>query len=363
MSANRLALLVLTALPLTIGNAGKLLSQGLQPPIYSSPVSTESGVVTEAGVVLQELSKVGDQQIPARILAEAYGIAIVPHYMRGAFVIGVSGGRGVLMTRDPNGNWRAPEFITIGGGSFGWQAGVQAVDLVLIFRTPQSLQNIRQGKLTLGVDASAAAGPVGRYTSAATDARLQAEILTYSRSRGLFAGVSLGGSGLKLDVPATQQFYQMTPSGGGVVPPSAAALVDELTRFANPPTKPIVAPAGPDFGTGLPTVNPQPGQAPSAMRVQALSNAVGALQSRVDDQWKAYLGPPAEWLAGRQPTDAEVHSMLIRYERVETNAQFAALRGLPEFQLAMKELRTLAEEINRTSGQVKLPPPPKVGGF
>lgn len=175
-----------------------MCAETLQVP--DSPTSSESGVVIEAAVVLQESTEGTAERIPDRLLAEAHAIAtIVPHYMRGAFVFGVSGGRGVVVTRDQNRNWTAPEFITLGGGSFGWQIGVQATDLVLVFRSPQSLTNLRQGKVTLGADASVAAGPLGRYTSASTDARFQAEIQPIF-SKSLFAGVSLSGAVLQPDM-------------------------------------------------------------------------------------------------------------------------------------------------------------------
>ena len=145
---------VIKALLLVLMIRSQVQSQNLQVPASESPVSSESGVVIEAAVVLQELTNGNAERIPERLLAEASAIAIVPHYMQGAFVIGISGGRGVVVTRNSNGNWMAPEFITIGGGSVGWQIGVQSVDLVLVFRTPRSLANLRQGKVTLGANAS-----------------------------------------------------------------------------------------------------------------------------------------------------------------------------------------------------------------
>lgn len=325
-------------------------AQDLQPPGSNSPVSTEVGVVNEAGVVLQELSTSSDQRIPDRLLAEAAGIAIVPHFTRGALVVGVSGGRGVLVTRDGQGNWQAPEFIKMGGGSVGWQVGVQSVDLVLVFRSQKSLDNIRQGKLTLGVDASAAAGPIGRYTSAATDTRFQAEILTYSRSRGLFAGVALGGSAIQPDRPATERYYQISVGSPGVVPPSAYALINELIRFSA--TSPVTTPSAatfPEGGTGI-----------ADPRVTSLQQSVGKLQSRLDQQWQQYLALPGEWLAGKPLTTAEVHAVLLRYERVVTNPQFAALRDLPEFQTVLEELRQLEQVLTASTREtVSLPPPPR----
>ena len=354
----RLCCCSLTACFVLVAPSNAIYGQGLQVPAQISPTASESGVVNEAGVVLQELAR-GAERIPERLLAEAAGIAIIPHYMRGAFVVGVSGGRGVLLARDQAGRWLAPEFITMGGGSVGWQIGVQATDLVLVFRSPKSLDNIRQGKLTLGADASAAAGPMGRYASAATDARMQAEILTYSRSRGLFAGISLSGSSLQLDVPATQAFYQMGPNGTGTVPQSAQALVNELIRFTSvqqpgisqePPTPNPTGLNGGQTSSNATSIDPL---------ALNLANAVGLLQARVDEQWKQYLALPPDWFSGRRITDADVHSVLIRYERVETNPQLAALRALPEFQQTLQEIRALAARIEPSPNQLVLPPPPR----
>ena len=334
-------------------------SQLLQVPASDGPTSSESGVVVEAAVVLQELTSGNAERIPEGLLAEASAIAIVPHYLRGAFVIGVSGGKGVMVTRDANRNWLAPEFITIGGGSLGWHIGVQATDLVLIFRTPGSLANLRQGKMTLGADASVAAGPVGRYASASTDARMQAEILTYSRSRGLFAGVSLTGASLQPDMRATQTYYQIGQGASGIVPASAQALVSELVRFSSVPTQPAYGPPPGSASTSQPAfVQSAPGSAPIDQRVAEVSQAVSSLQSKVDAQWKQYLELPPAWFQGQPITSDQVYQVLVRYERVETNPQFSALRSQPEFQTILRALRDLAGRLPSGSPPLILPAPP-----
>lgn len=346
------------ALLLVLVVHSQVQSQILQVPTSDSPVSTESGVVVEAAMVLQELTTGNAERIPEKLLAEASAIAIVPHYIRGAFVIGVSGGRGVVVTRNANGNWMAPEFITLGGGSLGWQIGVQATDLVLIFRTPRSLNNLRQGKVTLGADASVAAGPLGRYASAATDASMQAEILTYSRSRGLFAGVSLSGASLQPDLRATQNYYGMGQGAPGMVPTSAQSLVNELVRYSSasaPPTYAAPTNAQPSFG---PSVT---GSVPLEQRVAEVTQAVASLQSKVDAQWKQYLELPPAWFQGQPITSQDVHQVLIRYERVETNPQFVALRSQPEFQTILKALRDLAAHLTRGNTRLVLPAPPSLG--
>ncbi|TWU15277.1 lipid-binding SYLF domain-containing protein [Allorhodopirellula heiligendammensis] len=332
-----------------------------QQALMSGPTSTEAGVVNEAAVVLQELTAdTTATGIPKHLLASAEAIAIVPHFIRGAFVVGFSGGHGVLVQRDANRQWRAPEFINMFGGSFGWQAGVQATDLVLVFRSARSLQNIQRGKITLGVDASAAAGPVGRTAGAATDGSLQAEILTYSRARGLFAGVSLGGSSLQLDIPSTQQYYQITPTNPGVVPPSAIALVNELTRLSNTPSPEAIESLRPAEPTNPTYLNSPEAQAALDLQSRTISEiaaSIAALQQKVDAQWQEYLVLPASWQVPASVTPDEIQAVVVRYERVASNPQFAALSSQPEFVETLRLLRQLAAE-TAAKRQLSLPPPP-----
>ena len=144
----------------------------------------EAIIVDSAADVLGQIMSIPGRAIPGSLLAKAEGIAIIPGMLKGGFIIGVSRGRGVVVTRDETGKWRLPMFVQMTGASFGWQAGIEDTDLVLVFRTKTSLQNLMRSKITIGANASAAAGPVGRSAQAATDASLRAEILSYSRSRG-----------------------------------------------------------------------------------------------------------------------------------------------------------------------------------
>ncbi len=341
-------------------------------PITSGPTSSEAGVINEATAVLHEVAMGSATNIPENLLASAEGVAIIPHYVRGAFVIGIGGGRGVLLTKDANQQWQAPEFITIGGGSIGWQAGVEAVDLVLVFRSPRSLNNIRQRKVTLGVNASAAAGPIGRYASAATDLTAQAEIFTYSRSRGLFAGVSLTGASLQIDIPATQAYYQTAGGGPGLVPATAIGLVEELKRFSRSVPTVALPSRDPSVG-GVPPIDTSTGQPsdPAALQSPAqdtmitvpdtglapLERSVSALLANVDTQWQAYLALPAHWRNARELASSEVQATWMRYERVATNPRFEALRSLPEFKESLEFLRQLASETSKDY-RLQLPPPP-----
>ena len=148
----------------------------------------ELQTVISARQALDEFSDLKIESIPPALLGSASGVAIFPNMIKGGFILGVNYGKGVLLARRPDGSWSPPLMVTMGGGSLGFQAGLQAADIVLVFATPRSLQGMLAGqKVTLGADASVALGPIGRQANAATDARMGAEIYSYARSRGLFA--------------------------------------------------------------------------------------------------------------------------------------------------------------------------------
>lgn len=147
------------------------------------------------------------ESIPQDLLKVTEGIIVVPKLINAGFVVGGKRGKGIAMVKLEDGSWSDPVFVTITGGSVGFQAGIQSVDLVLIFKDRSTLQNIGKGSFTLGGDISVTAGPVGRSSSASTDTKLEAEVYSYSRSKGLFAGISLGGSAIDVDQKANQEFY------------------------------------------------------------------------------------------------------------------------------------------------------------
>jgi lipid-binding SYLF domain-containing protein len=162
-----------------------------------------------ASEVLEELRDSRDQAIPDRLLDRAYGIAVIPAATKIAFFAGGRYGRGVLVVRKPDGSFSSPVFISLAGGSFGWQWGVQQTDIVLVFTTPRGVEGINGGKLTLGADASVAAGPVGRNASAATDPTFHSEVYSYSRSKGVFAGIALDGTVISINNDANAEFYKV----------------------------------------------------------------------------------------------------------------------------------------------------------
>jgi lipid-binding SYLF domain-containing protein len=166
-----------------------------------------------ATTVLQTILKSPDARVPEKLLHEAHAIAVFPDVVKAGLVFGGRHGRGLISVRAADGTWSVPSFIRITGGSIGWQAGVQAADIVLVFRSDKGVENLVNGKFTLGADASVAAGPVGRQAQAGTDETLDAEIFTYSRARGLFAGVAIDGSALSIDHGANRDVYgkEVTP--------------------------------------------------------------------------------------------------------------------------------------------------------
>ena len=164
--------------------------------------------VDSATDVLDRFTRIPEQGIPPKLLQNAYGIAVIPNLIKAGFGFGGSYGSGILVVRQPNGRWSNPSFVKMGAGSLGLQIGAQSSDIILVFKNRRGVDNIAKGKVRLGGDASVAAGPVGRYTSASTDGQLKAEIYSYSRNRGLFAGVSLEGAWISMDERANDAFYQ-----------------------------------------------------------------------------------------------------------------------------------------------------------
>jgi lipid-binding SYLF domain-containing protein len=186
-----------------------------------------------AGAVLHEIMLAPDKGIPEEVLEHAKCVAVVPHLLKGGFVFGAENGRGVATCRTADG-WSAPAFFTITGGSWGLQIGVEGVDLVMIIQDERGMQHLINSNFELGGDASAAAGPVGRHASADTDWKLNTEVLTYSRARGLFAGITLNGASIRRDDDSTEAIYGHDVStkrilrGEIAVPAAAASFIDAV---------------------------------------------------------------------------------------------------------------------------------------
>jgi lipid-binding SYLF domain-containing protein len=325
------------------------------PALAQSPLDDSVNAATQ---VLREIMAVPLKCIPESLLCEAQGIAIIPGMVKGGFIVGARHGKGLLVTRDEAGLWRAPVFITVTGGSVGAQAGVQATDLVLVFRTPRSVEGILKGKITIGADLAVAAGPIGRQASAATDAELKAEILSYSRSRGLFAGLAIDGATMHIDHRANAEYYARYPGQPQAsIPSSGVALAQVVTSYAPPPRR------GPTVVLAPKEIPPPPPFPPPDEREAARQQLVAAgqrLQPLLDPAWQQYLALPAEVLTGQSlPPGGTFEPSLQRYQIVASDARYRMLSDQPEFQETHALLRRFAALAQpRPAGTLSLPPPP-----
>jgi lipid-binding SYLF domain-containing protein len=255
-----------------------LLSAGLATALAASasaqvalpPATKELQTVVSAQTVLDEFGNLQIDSIPPAMLGTAQGIAIFPNMIKGGFILGVNYGEGVLLVRRSDGSWSPPAIVTMGGGSLGFQAGVQAADIVLVFATPRSLEGMLRGdKVTLGADANVALGPIGRSANAGTDARMGAEIYSYARARGLFLGVSVNGASIALDPNANAMLYGragITPAdiynaNGLAYHPEVANLINDVTARARPPQTEVPVPGTPVSIAPPPAAEPIPTRA------------------------------------------------------------------------------------------------------
>ena len=328
--------------------------------------SREDQIVNSARAVLAETMSIPGRRIPQLLMTKAHGIAIIPNVVKGGLVVGVRHGRGVLLVRDNAGMWQAPIFVSLTGGSVGWQAGIQATDVVLVFRTRKSIDGLMAGKLTIGVDAAAAAGPIGRQAAASTDERLAAEILSYSKSRGLFAGVSFDGSVISLDHTTGYAYYRGTPQPNGQevqqLPVSAAQLIQETTQHTN--NSRVAVPVA---------VNELPG--PVARRDDVVTGrperGIDQVRSRLlvswqrlsrllDSRWQAYLALPPELLRdGSAVQLSTLNKTLERYSKIAADRRYLSLTKRSEFSSVHGTLREYVQLRSRPKDdRLRLPPPP-----
>ena len=221
----------------------------------------------EAVRVVEQIQSIPESAIPDRLLDEAKAIVVVPDTIKAGFVFGGRRGLGLMSVKTADGTWSNPVFVKLAGASFGLQAGVQSADVILVFRSERGLDSIVNGKVTLGADAGVAAGPVGRNAAAATDGQLKAEIWSWSRARGLFAGIALDGAVLSIDNGATSSTYgnAVTPravfEGRAPQAPSAAIVafrdaLEEATASARQARGGTPAPVIPAADPGAASVQP-----------------------------------------------------------------------------------------------------------
>src|SRR5436853_5907855 len=217
-----------------------------------------AGRAESAATVLTDIMATPDKGIPEEILGSAKCVAVVPSLLKGGFVVGGAHGKGMASCRTAEG-WSAPAPFTMTGGSFGFQIGLQGVDLVMVIMNDHGMEALLSSKFKLGADASAAAGPVGRHAEGATDWKLRAEVLTYSRARGLFAGVTVNGSAISQDKDATRELY------GRLVPFKTILTGAIATPQAGEPFVTAVKKAA---GANQQPANPQPSPSPQEPKKQ-----------------------------------------------------------------------------------------------
>ena len=252
-----------------------LLAAALGVAFAAQAGEQEDARARNAVRVLQEIQKIPENGIPDKLLDEARAIVVIPDTIKAGLVLGGRHGRGLMSVKSPDGSWSQPVFVKLTGGSIGFQAGVQSADVVLVFRNDRSLDSIVNGKFTLGADAGVAAGPVGRSAAAATDGQLKAEIWSWSRARGLFAGVALDGAVLQIDDKADVAAYgaNATPraifeSRAGAPSADVVAFRDQLEESAaaaraargapNAAVRPVVSAGAP---VASPVAQSTPGEA------------------------------------------------------------------------------------------------------
>jgi lipid-binding SYLF domain-containing protein len=190
---------------ITLGCAGLVFAAA--PAAADSGDAPGAARIAESIRVLGELVDIPEEGLPAALLDKCQGLAIIPGVVKAAYGFGGQYGRGLIVVKNEAGEWSNPVFVSLIGGSIGWQIGVQKSDVILVFKTRRGIDNVVDGDLTLGADIGVAAGPVGRSAEASTDLELKAEIYSYSKSKGLFAGVSIKGATLQTDDDANQAFY------------------------------------------------------------------------------------------------------------------------------------------------------------
>jgi lipid-binding SYLF domain-containing protein len=217
------------------------LSGVLATAAFAADKYKEQDRLSDATVVLSEVMNAPDKGIPNDLFAKAQCAIIIPGVKKAAFVVGAQYGRGFAVCRKPDGRWGNPAAMTLEGGSVGFQIGGSDTDLILLAMNRRGIDKLMSDKFTLGADASVAAGPVGRTAAAATDAEMHAEMLAWSRSRGVFAGIALNGASLRPDRDGNEELYgrKLTTRevfmGTETAPPAAQALVRELNRYSDRP--------------------------------------------------------------------------------------------------------------------------------
>ncbi len=345
--------------------------------------SREERTIQDATTALNEIMAIPNSGIPKELLNNAHAVAVIPRVIKGSFVVGARHGNGVLLVRDTTGAWHAPVFVELTGGNIGWQIGVQSTDVVLVFKTPQSVSGLLNGKFTIGADAAVAAGPVGRQAGAATDGQLNAEIYSYSRSRGLFAGVALDGSVLRVDSERNGAYYKPVVAGGPVVvPPAAQQLATTLFQYSGAYTG--AAPLAANAQAGAGQENPAGGAAATGNQAENLSGQWNAaarpasfaqdqlltardnlarssreLNAQLPPEWQNYLALPAEIFLGTgHANPQQLATAIERFNAVKQDPRYASLANNEVFKTTCSQLQQYSQLLAQASSTLNLPPPP-----
>lgn len=325
-----------------------VLGWGLSATLFADgPAET----VLSSEQVLCELMAIPARQIPCQLLNEAQGIVIVPNVRKIGFIAGARRGCGVVMVRDADCEWSLPQFVSLTGGSVGFQAGIQDTDVVLAFMTRNGIEGLMRGACTAGVDASVAAGPVGRETAVGIDPMLRSDIYSYSRSRGLFLGVSLEGTALEIDHASHARFYG-TPTGQlpARVPAGAAALRQFLADLTPP------ASSTPAHVFSAPVVPPR---LIEGLR-RSLNQSDEQLQALLSPEWQNYLALPAELeQPGSVPNPEARAQILRRFALVNSSPEYQHLAQRPEFKNTYELLVEIDKALSGSRVTLKLPSPPR----
>ena len=328
---------------------------GLTSFVYGQ--TKEATTVRDASNVFDAIMASPMNSIPVYMLQDAHGVAIIPNVLKGSFVVGARHGNGVLLVRDDERGWHAPVFVSLTGGNVGWQVGIQSSDVILVFKTKKSVDGLLSRKFTLGADAAAAAGPVGRQAAAGTDSRLQAEIYSYSRSRGLFAGVSIDGSVIQVNALANGNYYRAAaPNQPVVVPEEALQLVQNVAAATG---NPAVVPVAKSTTEIQPTLAQRYSQDKASSVRDELAQSARHLYELVDPSWQAYLALPVEVIRGQgHPSAQALAECRQRFETIRTDPRYSALSKRPEFQTTYGLLQHYAEAMSTSQPPLSLPPPP-----
>lgn len=228
-----------------------------------------------ANRVLEQLLAIPEQGIPPALLRDAYAVAVLPNVIKLGFGVGGRFGSGIMVVRRPDGRWSNPSFMHLGGGSVGLQIGAQSTDIVLVFRSQRSVESLYKGKMTLGGDIAVAAGPMGRLSSAATDIMLRAEVFSYSRNRGLFAGLSVEGAVLGIDRDGNRSYYGPDADARTILNEDTITATPAARRFQETLTAatPAGAPQAKEARTAQAPAIPQDSEDSAPARTYGLDDA------------------------------------------------------------------------------------------